>query len=111
LTFNTNYAKHFAINNASLLITSTKGDPMKKMYLMLILFIFFATSAFAKININSAPADELAKLNGIGKAKAEAIVAYRTANGNFVSVDDLTKVKGIGSKIVEKIKEEITVNE
>lgn len=84
---------------------------MKKMYLALILFLILATSAFAKVNINSASADELATLNGIGKAKAEAIVAYRTAHGNFAAVEDLTKVKGIGSKLIEKIKEEITIGE
>nr|WP_306549726.1 ComEA family DNA-binding protein [Desulfobulbus sp.] len=77
----------------------------------LILVLFFATAAFAKVNINTANADELATLNGIGKAKAEAIVAYRTANGNFTTVDDLTKVKGIGDKIIEKIKPEVTVGE
>ena len=84
---------------------------MKKLYLTLILVLFFATAAFAKVNINTANADELATLNGIGKAKAEAIVAYRAANGNFTTVDDLTKVKGIGDKIIEKIKPEVTVGE
>ena len=84
---------------------------MKKLYLTLILVLFFATAAFAKVNINTANADEVATLNGIGKAKAEAIVAYRTANGNFTTVDDLTKVKGIGDKIIEKIKPEVTVGE
>ena len=84
---------------------------MKKLYLTLILVLFFATAAFAKVNINTANADELATLNGIGKAKAEAIVAYRTANGNFTTVDDLTKVKGIGDKIIEKIKPEVPVGE
>lgn len=82
---------------------------MKKLYLILFLVLFFATAAFAKVNINSATADELATLNGIGTAKAEAIVAYRTANGDFATVDDLTKVKGIGEKIIEKIKPEVTV--
>lgn len=84
---------------------------MKKWYLALMLVLFFVTAAFAKVNINTATADELAGLNGIGKAKAEAIVAYRTTNGNFANVEDLTKVKGIGEKIIEKIKPEITVGE
>jgi competence protein ComEA len=84
---------------------------MKKLYLTLMLILFFATAAFAKVNINTANADELATLNGIGKAKAEAIVAYRAANGNFAAVEDLTKVKGIGDKIIEKIKPEATVGE
>jgi len=84
---------------------------MKKLYLTLLLVLFFATAAFAKVNINTANAEELATLNGIGKAKAEAIVTYRTANGNFKTVDDLSKVKGIGGKIIEKIKPEATVGE
>jgi len=83
---------------------------MKKLYLILMFILCFAVSAFAKVNINTATADELATLNGIGKVKAEAIVAYRAQNGEFQTVDDLTKVKGIGSKIIEKIKPEITVD-
>jgi competence protein ComEA len=84
---------------------------MKKLYLTLLLVLFFATAAFAKVNINTATAEELTALNGIGKTKAEAIVAYRTANGNFKTVEDLTKVNGIGDKIIEKIKPEVTVGE
>jgi len=84
---------------------------MKKLYLTLLLVLFFATAAFAKVNINTATATELATLNGIGATKADAIVAYRNANGKFTSVDDLAKVKGIGEKIIEKIKPEVTVGE
>jgi len=84
---------------------------MKKLYLTLILILFFATAAFAKVNINTATVDELASLNGIGKAKAEAIVAYRATNGNFTTIADLSKVKGIGDKIIEKIKPDVTVGE
>ncbi|MDD2465715.1 MAG: ComEA family DNA-binding protein [Desulfobulbus sp.] len=84
---------------------------MKKMYLTLLLVLFFATAAFAKVNINSATAAELATLNGIGTAKAEAIVAYRTTHGKFATVEDLSKVKGIGDKIIEKIKPEVTIDE
>lgn len=55
-----------------------------------------------KININTATAAELQLLNGIGAAKAQAIVEYREANGKFTSLEDLTKVKGIGPKLIEK---------
>ena len=81
---------------------------MKKFYLTLILLLFLATSAFAKVNINTADAKELATLPGIGQVKAEAIVTYRKEKGNFKSVNDLTAVKGIGDKVVEKIKHEAT---
>nr|WP_321465572.1 helix-hairpin-helix domain-containing protein [uncultured Desulfobulbus sp.] len=84
---------------------------MKKLYLAIILILLFTTAAFAKININTASAEELATLNGIGSAKAEAIVAYRTEHGKFATVDDLAKVKGIGEKIIEKIKPEATTEE
>lgn len=82
---------------------------MKKIYLTLILLLFLATSAFAKVNINTADAKELATLPGIGQVKAEAIVSYRKANGNFKSIDDLKAVKGVGDKVVEKIKPEATL--
>ena len=81
---------------------------MKKVYLTIILLLFLATSAFAKININTADANELATLPGIGPAKAEAIVKYRKANGKFKNVNELKEVKGIGDKMIEKIKPEAT---
>ena len=81
---------------------------MKKFYLTLILLLFLATSAFAKVNINTADAKELATLPGIGQVKAEAIVNYRKDNGNFKNINDLKEVKGIGYKVVEKIKPEAT---
>lgn len=84
---------------------------MKKLYFILCFLLFFVTAAFAKVNLNTATADELATLNGIGKSKAEAIVAYRNTNGKFTTVEDLSKVKGIGEKIIEKIKPEVTVGE
>jgi competence protein ComEA len=67
--------------------------------------IAFVPSAFAgkPVNINTASAAELAEsLDGIGEAKAQAIVAYRTQIGGFKSADQLTEVKGIGLKTVEK---------
>lgn len=62
-----------------------------------------------KIDINEATVKEFAKLPGIGKKKAEAIVVYRTEIGKFKSVDDLKKVEGIGKKTFEKIKGHLTV--
>lgn len=58
----------------------------------------------AKININSASAEELAGLKGIGMKYAERIVAYREENGPFKKAEDITLVKGIGLKLYEKNK-------
>lgn len=60
------------------------------------------------VNINSASAAEIAEtLNGVGAAKAEAIVAYREEQGKFESLDALTQVKGIGAATVEKNRDRI----
>lgn len=61
----------------------------------------FAEEEMAKpssstVNINTATAEELEALKGIGKAKAQAIVAYREQFGEFESLDELMEVKGVG---------------
>ena len=62
-----------------------------------------------KININTAGVAELNSLSGIGPAKAQAIVDYRDQNGPFQTIDDLLNVPGIGPKILESIRDQITV--
>jgi comEA protein len=64
--------------------------------------------AGARINLNSATADELARLPGVGPAKAKAIVEYRS-DEPFRKPEDLRKVKGIGDKLYERLKDQITV--
>jgi competence protein ComEA len=57
----------------------------------------------AAVNINTASATELAEsLVGVGPAKAQAIVAYREANGSFTDKSQLLEVKGIGEAILEQ---------
>jgi competence protein ComEA len=57
------------------------------------------------VDVNTADAKTLAReLQGIGPAKAEAIVSHREKNGPFKSADDLAKVKGVGKKLVEQNK-------
>lgn len=54
------------------------------------------------VDINTADAATLAReLKGIGPARAEAIVAWREANGPFRSPDDLAMVQGIGERVLE----------
>ncbi|UCG62229.1 MAG: helix-hairpin-helix domain-containing protein [Candidatus Zixiibacteriota bacterium] len=52
---------------------------------------------------NTAPADSLELLPGIGKVLADRIVAYRQEQ-RFESEIDITEVKGIGPKLYERIK-------
>ena len=57
------------------------------------------------VDVNSADAKTLAReLQGVGMAKAEAIVSYREKNGPFKSADDLAKVKGLGKKLIDQNK-------
>jgi competence protein ComEA len=57
------------------------------------------------VDVNTADAKTLAReLQGIGMAKAEAIVSYREKNGPFKTADDLAKVKGLGKKLVDQNK-------
>lgn len=75
-----------------------------KRFLISLLFVSsFSVLAAEPLDINTATAQELAVvMSGIGEAKAEAIVAYRTQNGLFASVDDLTEVKGVGQSLLER---------
>lgn len=61
------------------------------------------------INLNTATASDLQKLNGIGEKKAEQIIAYRQEKGSFKSIDELKEVSGIGDKTFAAIKDQLTI--
>ena len=63
----------------------------------------------AHVNINTADADTLMSLKGVGAKKAEAIIAWRKENGNFKSVEQLMDVKGIGESILESNKSRLSL--
>jgi competence protein ComEA len=60
------------------------------------------------VNLNSATADELDALPGVGPATAAAIIAHREQHGPFGSVDDLADVRGIGPAKVEALRGLVT---
>jgi competence protein ComEA len=63
----------------------------------------------ARININSATAEELEALPSIGEVIAARIIAYREQNGPFRSVDDLIHVEGISDRTIDEIRNLVTV--
>ena len=63
----------------------------------------------ATVNINTATAEQLASLPGIGPKTAERIVEYRQKHGSFKKIEELMNVKGIGEKSFLKLKPRITV--
>lgn len=64
-----------------------------------------------KININTAGKDALMTLPGIGESKADAIIAYREAQGKFQNTEELMNIRGIKEGIYNKIKDLIIVGE
>ena len=68
-----------------------------------------STSNGDVININTANKEQLMKISGVGKTKAEAIISFREKNGDFKKKEDITKVRGIGKATFEKIKDKIEV--
>ncbi|NLM09418.1 MAG: ComEA family DNA-binding protein [Clostridiaceae bacterium] len=61
------------------------------------------------ININTADANTLVRLHGIGEVKAKAIIEYREQNGPFKTIEEIKNVKGIGEATFLKIKDRIRV--
>jgi comEA protein len=62
-----------------------------------------------KININTADADTLTQLPGIGDVIAQRIIDYRTANGDFKDISDIMDVSGIGPSVYNDIKDIIVL--
>lgn len=86
---------------------------MRSILAALALCLALAAPAFAgsPVDINRADAQTLADaLDGIGLAKAKAIVDYRQTRGPFKSADQLTEVKGIGARTVERNRANILLN-
>ncbi len=61
------------------------------------------------ININTASADELTTLPGIGQSRAKTIIDYREKNGGFSAIEDIMNVTGIKDASFAKIKDLIKV--
>lgn len=62
-----------------------------------------------QVNINTALAEELMTLPGIGQSKADAIIAFRESNGGFSSIDELMLIPGIKEGVYSKIENYIVV--
>ena len=60
------------------------------------------------VNLNTASAEELSALKGIGESTAQKIIEYRSAH-KFSDIEDLMKIKGIGQKKFDAIKKDLSV--
>jgi competence protein ComEA len=68
-----------------------------------------AAEGAALVNVNTATAEELERLPGVGPATAAAIIRERDANGPFATVDDLDRVPGIGPAKLEQLRDLVAV--
>lgn len=68
-----------------------------------------AGSTDGLVNLNTASADDLDSIPGVGPVTAESIVAWRQHNGSFHTIDELLEVDGIGPGKFAKIKPHVTV--
>jgi competence protein ComEA len=68
-----------------------------------------APAAGERIDINSASAEQLVVIPGIGKVMADRIIQFREEHGPFSKVEELLKIKGIGEKSLEKLRPYIKI--
>ncbi|MDR7318538.1 helix-hairpin-helix domain-containing protein [Brevibacillus nitrificans] len=68
-----------------------------------------ASSSDQTVSLNSATAEELMTLPGIGEARAKAILQYREEKGSFRALEELKSIEGIGDKLYERIAPRIRI--
>ncbi|MGI9315791.1 MAG: ComEA family DNA-binding protein [bacterium] len=87
-----------------LAINSVRYTSILGCVLAFLIMTTFSGSALAeKINLNSADAEALEYIPGIGPAKSKEIIALRSASEGFKSVEELLAVPGIGEKTLQVI--------
>lgn len=86
---------------------------MNRLFIIAMLtFALCAPNALAAetIDINTADAATLEQINGIGPARAQAIIDHREEHGPFITVDDLVTVPGIGAKTLEQMRDQLSAS-
>ncbi|MCC6202574.1 MAG: ComEA family DNA-binding protein [Gammaproteobacteria bacterium] len=84
----------------------------KHLLLALLCSASLAATAADRVNINTANAEQLAAvIDGIGPAKAQAIIEYREKHGPFKSIEDLALVRGIGESTLKKNRDRLALDD
>jgi comEA protein len=100
------------------MICNTRGVRVLSLALLTAFGLALAGTSFAEdtsprlvgtVNINTATAEQLEMLPGIGEARAHAVIAMRKQRGGFKSIDELTEVKGIGEAALERLRPFVSI--
>ncbi len=70
----------------------------------------FGAGSSGPVDLNTATAEQLIALPGVGPATAQAIVDHRDRTGRFRSIDDLLEVRGIGEAKLEALRDSVMVS-
>jgi competence protein ComEA len=84
---------------------------LKKLAFVALALMLSPFALAGQVNINTADAQMLETVKGLGPKKAQAIVEYRKQHGPFKSVDDLVRVPGIKDMTLETVRSHLTVEE
>jgi competence protein ComEA len=68
-----------------------------------------ASAASGPVNLNTATAEQLDALDGVGPTTAQKIIDYRQQHGGFGSVNELDRIPGIGEKRMAALRDQVTV--
>ncbi|MEX2525740.1 MAG: ComEA family DNA-binding protein [Gammaproteobacteria bacterium] len=83
-------------------------DCIRKILLTSFLFFSLQLAAADRINVNTADAETLMSIQGVGEKRAEAIIDYREENGPFSSVEELMNVDGVGQMTLDNNRDMLT---
>lgn len=79
-------------------IRAILNQSVKAVVVFAAIAVFSSAAQAEKVNLNTADAETIQYIPGVGPSKAEKIVEIRTQNGKFASMDDIDAIKGFGER-------------
>lgn len=90
-------------------LTNTSATKLLAAGLLGLCLSIFSPSGLA-LDINTANAEQLQQLKGVGPKRAKAIISYREQHGPFTRPEQLLNIKGVGKRLLERNRGQIDIN-